>query len=151
MASSSRRKHLTGDELGAWHGMLETQARLTRELDGRLRSEHGLGVSEFDVLITLFNADSRQVRMTDLAGAIMLSPAGLTHLVTRLERDGLVERRIDAADRRSFLVHLTGSGRSRLDAARPTHDDLIRRRFTGRLSADQLRELAEIWATVRDS
>ena len=142
---SSGKRELTGTELAAWHGMLSAHADLIRELDRQLRTAHGLGVSEFDVLITLFNGAERGVRMTDLAKAIMLSPAGLTHMVTRLERDRLVERAVDPADRRSFLVRLAPDGRARLDAARVTHDAVIRARFTARLTGAQLHQLAGVW------
>src|SRR5947209_2430469 len=110
MADRSRTPYLHGTELAAWHGLLTVHARLTRELDRRLRAGHGIGVVEFDVLITLDNADGDGLRMTDLATAIMLSPAGLTHLVTRLERDRLVERQVDPSDRRSARVRLSGPG-----------------------------------------
>jgi DNA-binding MarR family transcriptional regulator len=145
---SSEELQLTGIELAAWHGMLAAHAALIRELDGQLRAVHGLGVSEFDVLITLFNGAERGVRMTDLAKAIMLSPAGLTHMVTRLERDRLVERAVDPADRRSFLVRLTHGGRERLDAARVTHNAVIRDRFTTRLTGPQLHQLSGAWDAI---
>ena len=145
---SSGKRELTGIELAAWHGMLAAHAALIRELDGQLRAAHGLGVSEFDVLITLFNGAERGVRMTDLAKAIMLSPAGLTHMVTRLERDRLVERAVDPADRRSFLVRLTPGGRERLDAARVTHNAVIRGQFTARLTRSQLDQLSSAWDAI---
>jgi|SRR5215813_11036489 len=145
---SSEGPELTGTELAAWQGMLAAHAALIRELDRRLRAAHGLGVSEFDVLITLYNGAERGMRMTDLAKAIMLSPAGLTHMVTRLERDRLVERAVDPADRRSFLVRLTPGGRARLAAARVTHNAMIRARFTSRLTGAQLRQLASIWRAI---
>jgi DNA-binding MarR family transcriptional regulator len=145
---SSQRQELAGTELAAWHGLLAAHATLIRELDGQLRAAHGLGVSEFDVLITLFNGAERGVRMTDLAKAIMLSPAGLTHMVTRLERDRLVERAVDPADRRSFLVRLTPGGRDRLDAARVTHNAVIRNRFTARLTDPQLHQLSSAWDAI---
>jgi len=146
---SSGEPELTGTELAAWHGMLTAHAALIRELDRQLRAVQGLGVSEFDVLITLFNGAERGVRMTDLAKAIMLSPAGLTHMVTRLERDRLVERAVDPADRRSFLVRLTPGGRARLDAARVTHNAVVRAQFTGRLTGAQLQQLARAWDALR--
>ena len=146
--TSSGKRELSGTELAAWHGMLAAHAALIRDLDARLRAAHGLGVSEFDVLITLFNGPERGVRMTDLAKAIMLSPAGLTHMVTRLERDRLVERAVDPADRRSFLVRLTPAGRERLYAARATHNAVIRDRFTARLTRSQLDQLSSAWDAI---
>jgi DNA-binding MarR family transcriptional regulator len=139
---------LREDEQAAGGGVLAVHASVVRELDHRLRVEHQLSVSEFDVLITLFNAPGRRRRMSDLAGAVMLSAAGVTHLVNRLALVGLVERNVAPSDRRSFLVSLTDKGLERLDAARATHNRVIRERFLGRLSADQRRRLADIWAAV---
>ena len=150
MVDPSSDAFLGDTELAAWHGMLTVHARLVRELDRRLRADHGLAVVDFDVLITLFNADPQGVRMTDLANAIMLSPAGLTHLVTRLERDRLVERQTDPADRRSSRVRLSGAGRARLAAARATHNEVVRGRFTAKVSDRQLRQLAQVWSAILD-
>ena len=97
-----------------------------QELDGQLRRRNGLAVTEFDVLITLFNAPDRRLRMSELAERVLLSPAGTTHLVTRLERDGLVRREVDPVDGRKWFTVLTEDGDSALKAARPTHNDVLR-------------------------
>jgi len=52
---------------------------------------------------------------------------------------------VDPADRRSLLVRLTPDGRERLDAARVTHNAVIRARFTARLTGAQLHQLAGVW------
>jgi DNA-binding MarR family transcriptional regulator len=80
---------------------------------------HGISVKEFDVLITLFNAPGGQLRMTDLAEQVLLTPSGVNHLVTRLERDGLVSRSVDKEDRRSTFAALTSAGHRRLRESRP--------------------------------
>src|SRR5438105_4003115 len=79
-------------------------------LDAELRHNHGLAVTEFDVLITLFNAPDQKLGMSELADRVTLSPAGTTHLVTRLERDGLVRREVDPRDRRKWFTVLTQKG-----------------------------------------
>jgi len=134
---------MAGDELAAWHGLLSVHAAVTRELDRRLAAEHGLSLAEFDVLITLFNGDRDGTRMTELARSIMFSPAGLSHLVTRMERDRLVVRRVDPADRRSIRA-----GRALLAQARNTHNEVIREGFSRPLGREHLRRLAEAWAAV---
>jgi DNA-binding MarR family transcriptional regulator len=139
---------MAGDELAAWHGLLSVHAALTRELDRRLATEHELSLAEFDVLITLFNGDREGTRMTELARSIMFSPAGLSHLVTRMERDRLVVRRVDPADRRSIRVRLTPAGRALLAKARRTHNEVIRDSFTRPLGDENLRRLATAWAAV---
>jgi len=76
--------------------------------------EQRIGVNEFDVLITLDNADARRLRMTGLAEAVMFSSGGLTRLVGRLESPGLVQRTPGPEDARSFHAALTRAGRQRL-------------------------------------
>jgi DNA-binding MarR family transcriptional regulator len=148
VADSSSDDFLVGDELAAWHGLLSVHAAVTRELDRRLATEHELSLAEFDVLITLFNGPREGTRMTDLARSIMFSPAGLSHLVTRMERDRLVVRRVDPADRRSIRVRLTPAGRGLLARARRTHNEVVRDRFSGPLGREHLRRLAAAWAAV---
>jgi DNA-binding MarR family transcriptional regulator len=136
------------DELSAWHGMLTLYSRIMRDSDRGLLASHGISMREFDVLITLFNAPNRRLRMTELAQRVMLSPSGLTRLVERLEREQLVERQNDIEDGRSFRAVLTNQGLERLDEARSTHNAVIRGHFTGRLSREELRELGGIWKKV---
>jgi DNA-binding MarR family transcriptional regulator len=135
-------------ELAAWHGLLRTHALVIRRLDEALISSHGLSVSEFDVLITLDNAPDRELRMTDLAAAVMLSPSGLTRLVARLERAGLVDRTPATGDGRSYLARLTSSGADLLSSARSTHNAVIRELMLDRLSHAERTGLGRAWRRV---
>jgi len=139
------------DELAAWHGMLTLYSCIMRDSDQGLLASHGISMREFDVLITLFNAPDRRLRMSELAQRVMLSPSGLTRLVERLERRHLVERQHDIRDARSFRAVLTDQGLQRLDEARTTHNAVIRGHFTDRLSDQELRELGAIWRKVLDA
>ena len=98
------------EEWASWTALLMLHRMVLQDLDAELRREHGLAVTEFDVLITLFNAPRRQLGMSALAREAMLSPAGTNHLVTRLERDGLVKRAADPADGRKWFTSLTDKG-----------------------------------------
>lgn len=133
------------EELAAWHGMLSLQAHVMRELDMALSRVHRLSVREFDVLITLTNAPDRRLRMTELAQQVMLSPSGLSRLVDRMQRDGLVARAPDPDDARSARTALTNAGQVKLDEARATHNAVIRQKFLHRLSAEDLLQLGDIW------
>jgi len=139
---------LTDAEFRAWHGCLEFTNAAMREIDEALNARHGISIKEFDVLITLFNAPDGRLRMSELAQQVVLTPSGVTHLVTRLERGGLVDRRVDDEDRRSFFAVLTAAGRRRLREARPTHNDVIRERLTARLTPEELRTLGRLWGRV---
>jgi DNA-binding MarR family transcriptional regulator len=83
---------------------------------------HGLSTGEFDVLAALRRSgEPYRLAPSSLARTLMLSPAGMTNRVDRLEAAGLVARRADPQDRRSTLVELTPAGRVAVDAAVADH------------------------------
>lgn len=83
---------------------------------------HDLTVADFDVLATLRRAgEPCALRPGEVARALMLSPAGMTGRLDRLERAGLVERSPDPDDRRSWIVRLSEAGRRSVDAAVADH------------------------------
>jgi len=106
--------------LESWRELADRHARVTCALERELQDEHGLGVSEFEVLERLAVGDKEQRRMQELAEAVYLSQSALSRLIGRLESDGLVTRAICAEDRRGIFACLTEQGRARYEAARPT-------------------------------
>jgi DNA-binding MarR family transcriptional regulator len=148
VSSTRRNEYLTDAEFRAWHGSLLFTNSTTRALDDALSEAHGISVKEFDVLITLFNAPDGRLRMAELAERVVLSASGVTHLVTRLERDGLVHRIVDEGDRRSYFAALTPAGHQRLRDARPTHNEVIREHLTRRLTPNQLNSLGALWEKI---
>ena len=109
------------DLVVTWHALLEQHARTTSALERRLQHEHGLGVSEYEVLERLAISATEESRMQELAGAVHLSQSALSRVVARLELEGLVKRGMCPDDRRGIVACLTDSGRERYVAARPTH------------------------------
>jgi DNA-binding MarR family transcriptional regulator len=104
-----------------WRALLERHARTTSALERRLQLEHGLGVSEFEVLERLASSGKDKRRMQELADAVHLSQSALSRVVARLETDGLVFRGMCPEDRRGIMACITDSGRERYEQARPTH------------------------------
>jgi DNA-binding MarR family transcriptional regulator len=141
-------RELTPEQLAAWSGFLRGHAQIVRALDSELEREHGLPLTSYDVLIQLSLAPDRRLRMFELADAIVLSRSGLTRLVERLERDGLVERERGEVDLRQMYARLTDRGFEVLTEATPTHIAGIKERFLGRLSDEQTKQLAAIWRAV---
>jgi DNA-binding MarR family transcriptional regulator len=121
-----------------------------QRLDAELRREHGLAVTEFDVLITLFNAPGQRLGMSALADRVLLSPAGTTHLVTRLERDRMVRREVDPTDGRKWFTVLTEEGDAALRAARITHNDVLRETLMAVTTADERRTLRRLWQRLAE-
>lgn len=145
---SSTTQGLTESELRAWRGLLRTHAMLVKRLDAELESAHGLALTSYEVLLHLWNSDEGQMRMCDVAESVLLSRSGLTRLVDRLERDGLVERVSCQDDARGAYARLTETGLAKLREARGTHLDGVRRHFLAHLSPEQQDMLGDAWDRV---
>ena len=139
---------LDADELGAWRGLLRAHSSITRALDAELTSEHGLPLSSYEVLLYLAGAPEGRLRMSELADSVLLSRSGLTRLIDRLARDGLIERVRCDQDQRGWFAQITPAGRQTFAAARRTHLEGVRELFLRHFSRDELRELATFWERV---
>ena len=88
-----------------------------RKLDAALAA-HGLSIGEFDVLSALRRAgEPFALKPSGLADRLMVTRAGITARVDRLEGRGLVVRQRDPNDRRSEPIVLTETGRRTVDVA----------------------------------
>ncbi|MCU1594719.1 MAG: transcriptional regulator, MarR family [Frankiales bacterium] len=144
MVISATTPGLTELELGAWRSFLRAHAQITRKLEADLVAEHDLPLPSYDVLLQLAEAPERRLRMTDLADRVLLSRSGLTRLVDRLEREGLVERTACPNDARGTNAVLTDGGLSRLRTAAPTHLRGVSEHVTSRLDAEELDQLRHL-------
>lgn len=114
-------------------------------------AEHGLSPTEFEVLLRLVRSPGEQLRMSDLSAQTSLSTSGITRVVDRLERAGLVDRVSCATDRRGFWATVTPAGHRRLEEALAGHLRLVDRWLTGLLEPEQLAALTEALRVVRDA
>jgi DNA-binding MarR family transcriptional regulator len=110
----------------AWRELLDRHARVTCALEHALEEQHGLGLSEFEVLDRLATAGKDSCRLQELTEAVHLSQSALSRVVARLEAEGLVERAMCKEDRRGVFAALTATGRERHAQARPTHRGVLR-------------------------
>jgi DNA-binding MarR family transcriptional regulator len=147
MATVLRRKasQLSEGELDAWRGLLRVHSSLVKALDAELEQAHGIALSSYEVLARLGKAQDGRLRMCELAESVLLSRSGLTRMVDRLERDGLVARGSCEDDARGAFAVITPAGRAELDAARATYLDGVRRHFVGSFSAGELEALSGFW------
>ena len=116
------------DRLAAeWAEVMTRYHRTACVLDRELLARHEISASEFELLQHLHDAGKAcSARMHDLAETVHLSQSALSRIVTRLERDGLVERTTCSDDRRAQFVQLTAAGRQRYRKARPTQRAILR-------------------------
>jgi DNA-binding MarR family transcriptional regulator len=141
-------KELTPAELGAWRGLLRVHSALVKALDAELLAGHDLPLTSYEVLINLQAAPDRRRRMAELADGVLLSRSGMTRLVDRLEREGLLERDPCVSDGRGTFAVLTDKGEALLSQARRTHLDGVRERFLRHFSEGELEHLAGLWNRV---
>lgn len=121
-------------------------ARFAAQLD-----QHRLSPVEFEVLMRLARSPGGRLRMTDLAGQTSLSTSGVTRVVDRMDRDGLIRREACPTDRRSSYAVITEAGLTRLDDALPGHLELIERWFISQLSEAQMTDLLGSLRQIRDA
>ena len=142
---------LSQEQRAAWSGFIRAHASIVKELDAELQRVHGLPLSSYDVLVQLSLAPRGRMQMFELAEAVHLSRSGLTRMVDRLEREGLLARRRGERDPRQVFACITQRGLERLAETTPTHLAGVRKRFLDRLSRAQLRQLATIWRELLES
>src|SRR2546423_3108624 len=107
-----------------WRTLVEQHARVTAALE-KVLGEHGLGVSEFEVLDELASQPASECRMQALSDVVHLSQSALSRVVGRLEDEGLVTRVMCQNDRRGIFACLTDAGRARYEAAMPAHREVL--------------------------
>jgi DNA-binding MarR family transcriptional regulator len=110
-----------------WREILDRHARVSCALTHALEHQHGLGMSEFEVLERLANEGDCAVRVHAIADHVHLSQSALSRVIDRLEKHGLVKRGVCDNDRRAIFAELTPAGRERYEAARPTHREVLER------------------------
>jgi len=109
-----------------WRELLDRHAVVSGALEKALQDQHEIGLSEFETLERLVDANCGNYRMNDLFGDIHLSQSALSRAVARMERDGLVNRSMCSDDRRGVFVCLTEKGKRVYDEALPTHRAVLK-------------------------
>ena len=131
-------------ELAPWIRFLRSHAAVTRELSNRLEAQHGLTLSDYDVLVQLYFAPERALRRIDLARTVLLSASGITRLLDGLERSGWVTKRRCDTDARVTYAQLTDDGVAKFEEAQATHLADIEEVFGSRFSSEERATLAEL-------
>lgn len=135
-------------ELRAWRGLIETTALLRQRCDRLLLADSGLSGSDYPVLVTLYELGDQTVRSTELAQRIGWEQSRLSHQLGRMERRGLIQRRLHQADNRGSEVQLTAQGRDTYLGATKAHSHAVRVHFADVLTGPQLEAVADAMDTL---
>ncbi|WP_052487247.1 MarR family winged helix-turn-helix transcriptional regulator [Gordoniibacillus kamchatkensis] len=134
-------ERVTESELAAWRLFIKTYARIIEQIERDLAEQKRVPLTAYDVLIALFEAPGHKLRLGELTQKMVLTKSGITRLLDRLEREGLVQREKSEEDRRGAYAVLTPEGEQQLRKAWPVYARGIKQYFAAPLSEEQTRQL----------
>jgi DNA-binding MarR family transcriptional regulator len=125
-----------------WESLFRAQATIAGELTART-DWHDLLPREYGVLYALSSAPNG-LRITELGEDVLLTQAGMSRLVARLEARGLVRRDDDPDDARACRVRLTNAGTELQRTVGLSHGRLVTQAMTRHLDREQLLQLSNL-------
>ncbi|MDE2361843.1 MAG: MarR family transcriptional regulator [Hyphomicrobiales bacterium] len=123
-------------DLRLWLRILAFHKLVNNEVRRRLRDEFDMSLSRFDLLAQLDDAPDG-MRMGEISRRLMVTSGNITGLTDELEAEGLVERFVDPANRRAFLVRMTAKGEAAFQAAAAANQIWIEDFFSGLSARDK--------------
>ncbi|MEV6942084.1 MarR family winged helix-turn-helix transcriptional regulator [Streptomyces sp. NPDC051172] len=136
---------LEPEEWEFWDTWMRAQRLLTRELERGLQRDCGISKAEFSVLVTLWQAPGREMRVGELSESLDWEKSRVSHQLTRMENRGFVERTEHGAGGRRTGIGLTDKGRGAVQSAVLVHAGNIRRYFLDTLTP-QHAEALRAWS-----
>jgi DNA-binding MarR family transcriptional regulator len=133
----------------AWGALARTHAAVTQRLQEALAQGDYPPLPWYEVLATIAEAPEQRMRMGDLAEALVITRGGLTKLVDRLIKAGLLERTFCETDRRVSYATLLPSGAELLEEMRPVVAGELAIAFSANLSEGEAAQLRETLDRVR--
>lgn len=121
-----------------------TLSQLHELLAHEMEDEVGMPFERYSILLMLAQADDGSLRPSELAEALPITPSGVTRLIDRLERDGVVERRACATDGRGTVVAMTADGTEVFRRAGRVHLRGINEHLGANLTDSEMTELRRI-------
>ncbi|UUZ90183.1 MarR family winged helix-turn-helix transcriptional regulator [Paenibacillus sp. P25] len=139
---------VTDQELTAWRYFIKAHSKIIENIEHDLSQHKRVPLTTYDVLIALYEAPDRKLRFGELNGKVVLSKSGLTRLVDRLEREGLIRRERSEEDRRGAYAALTELGEQELRKAWPIYARGIKRYFATPLGESDLQAIGKAFETI---
>lgn len=132
----------------AWRLFLTVHALAYRRIDEGLLAADCLSFDDYDVLLTVNEAEGETLRMSELAEAVLLSNSGMSRRVARLVERDLLHREQSSHDGRVFRVRLSRAGRKALDKSWNVYSGLIEETFASHLTSTEAKLLGSIFQRV---
>lgn len=134
---------LSHEEQALWRAWLTAITLVPERLNRELQDEYGITLADYDILVRLSENDDHALRMSELAQKTLVSRSRLTHQVDRLERAGLVARRICESDGRGLVAQMTDEGWQLLQRAAHSHVTSVREHLVDVLTPAEFEALGK--------
>lgn len=134
--------------LNAWRLFLTVHAALITEIDKDLSERNLIPLNWYDVLIELYEAPGKRLRMSELAKRVLLTRSGLTRVVDRLEAENYLTREIDPDDRRGFYAIITPEGVEAMKPAWEVYSRGIEQNFASYLDPKKAEILVSLFSEM---
>ena len=135
----------------AWMALLDAHSRLTGRLEAELERGHGISLAEYEVLYQLSQATGRQLRLNELTSHARMTKSGVSRLVDRMQRAGLIRTERCPSDRRGAFAVLTPEGRTVFRRAAALHLRGVQDHFGRHLDDEEAAALGATLERVRDA
>ena len=142
---------LSRERIAVWRALLTIHVEATERINDALAAAHVLSLAEYDVLLTLYEAEGKRLRLSDLARAVLLTRSGTTRLIDRLEAQNLLVREACATDRRGTFAVLTDAGVNALRRTWPVYADNIARHFADYLTDEEVEVFTRATTRILDA
>src|ERR1700686_4999913 len=130
-----------------WLRMLACTNRIENFVRQNLQAKFATTLPRFDLMAQLERAP-RGLKMSELSQRMMVTGGNVTGITDGLEKEGLVIREVDAADRRVFRVKLSAEGQRQFRRLAAEHEQWIIDLF-GPLGTKQKKQLADLLGDLK--
>jgi DNA-binding MarR family transcriptional regulator len=131
-------------EWAMWRGFVAMRRSVDRALEQRLQQDAGISAADFDVLVSLDQAEGHRLRAGALAETLGWEKSRISHQVSRMTARGLVERAECPTDARGTWVVLSKGGAEALSAATCGYVEVLRGTFLAPLNEVDRRTLSAL-------
>lgn len=127
----------------AWRVFFEASTRLQGLLENQLKTNADMSLSDYNILLMLYESEGQRMRMGELAERLGFIPSRLTYLVRGLIKEGWVDKQPSGTDRRGYVAVLTSSGKDATELASRIHQATVRELLLDELTDAHIDQIVE--------
>lgn len=130
----------------AWRVFFEASTRLQGVLETQLKTGANMSLSDYNILLLLYETENKRMRMGELAERLGFIPSRLTYLVSGLIKQGWVDKQPSGKDRRGYVAALTPEGIEATELASRIHQATVRELLLDELTDAHIDQIVEAFS-----